>query len=50
MDRLIAGKNRTTADLEGRLYVGGREQSPFRLDESELFAPMIAELSSAASL
>jgi AAA domain/CHC2 zinc finger len=45
MDRLLAGKNRTTADLEGRLYVNSREQSPaFRLDESELFASMIAEL------
>jgi AAA domain/CHC2 zinc finger len=45
MDRLLAGKNCTVPDLEGRLYVNSREQSPvFRLDESELFAPMISEL------
>lgn len=45
MDRLLTGKNRTKADIEGQLYVNSREQSPaFRLDESELFAPMIAEL------
>jgi putative DNA primase/helicase len=45
MDRLLTGKNRTTAGLEGRLYVNSREQSPaFRLDNVELFVPMIAEL------
>jgi hypothetical protein len=45
MDRLLTGKNRTMADLEGRLDVNSREQSPsFGLDESELFIPMIAEL------
>jgi hypothetical protein len=45
MDRLLAGKNKTMADLEGRLYVNSREQSPaFCLDNVELFAPMIAEL------
>jgi hypothetical protein len=45
MDRLLAGKNCSTANLQGRLYVNSREQSPaFRLDESELFGPMIAEL------
>lgn len=45
MDRLLAGKERSREDLQGRLYVNSREQSPsFRLDESELFAPMIAEL------
>jgi putative DNA primase/helicase len=45
MDRLLTGKNRTMEDLKGRLYVNSREQSPsFRLDQSELFTPMIAEL------
>ncbi len=45
MDRLLTGKNRTRADFEDRLYVNSREQSPaFRLDESGLFLPMIAEL------
>jgi hypothetical protein len=45
MDRLLAGKNSTRADLGGRLYVNSRDQSPaFRLDETELFTPMIAEL------
>jgi hypothetical protein len=45
MDRLLNGKNRTRGDFEDRLYVNSREQSPaFRLDESGLFLPMIAEL------
>ncbi len=45
MDRLLAGKNRTTADLTDRLYVNSREQSPlFKIDVDELFTPMIGEL------
>jgi putative DNA primase/helicase len=45
MRHLLAGRGRTPADLEGRLYVNSREQSPeFRLDSAELMAPMIAEL------
>jgi putative DNA primase/helicase len=45
MDRLLAGKNRSRAELAEQLYVNSREQSPeFRLDRAELFAPMIAEL------
>ena len=45
MDRLLAGKERNRSDLQGRLYVNSREQSPvFRLDEPEFLSPMIAEL------
>jgi len=45
MDRLLAGKDRTRADLQDRLYVNSREQSPvFRLDEPDFLAPMITEL------
>jgi hypothetical protein len=45
MDRLLAGKGRTRADLQDRLYVNSREQSPvFRVDEPDFLAPMITEL------
>jgi hypothetical protein len=45
MDRLLAGKGRTRADLQDRLYVNSREQSPvFRLDEPDFLTPMIMEL------
>ena len=45
MDRLLAGKDRNRADLQGRLYVNSREQSAvFRLDEPGFLSPMIAEL------
>jgi len=45
MDRLLAGKDRSRADLQDRLHVNSREQSPvFRLDEPEFLSPMIAEL------
>lgn len=45
MSHLLAGKKRTMADLQERLYVNSREQSPeFRLDRAELLSPMIAEL------
>ena len=45
MRHLLEGKNRTLADLEGRLYVNSREQTPeFRLDKPDLLLSMIAEL------
>lgn len=45
MSRLLRGKNSTIAELEGRLYVNSREQSPdFRLDKSDLLGSMIAGL------
>ena len=45
MNRLLAGKQRLMPELNGRLYVNSREQSPeFRLDRPELLAGMIAEL------
>ena len=48
MDRLLAGRQRTRADLEGRLYINSREQSPnFKVDVAELLLPMIAELKAA---
>jgi hypothetical protein len=50
MDRLLAGRDRTAADLRDRLYVNTREQSPvFKIDTDELFAPMVAELKAAKS-
>jgi putative DNA primase/helicase len=45
MDRLLVGKERNRADLQDRLYINTREQSPnFKIDVDELFAPMLAEL------
>jgi hypothetical protein len=45
MNRLLRGKQRAMPELEGRLYVNSREQSPeFRLDRPELLTPMIVEL------
>lgn len=45
MNRLLAGRQRATSELDGRLYVNSREQSPeFRLDRPELLAAMVAEL------
>ena len=47
MDRMLRGKNRTYPDLEGFLYVNTRDQSAdFRLDKTEILAPMIAALRS----
>ena len=48
MDRLLAGRQSTRADLGGRLYVNSREQSPdFKVDVDFLLVPMIAELRAA---
>lgn len=48
MDRLLAGKERTRAELQDWLHVNTREQSKlFKIDVEELFAPMIAELKAA---
>jgi hypothetical protein len=45
MNRLLAGKQRAMSELDGRLYINSREQSPeFRLDHPELLAAMVAEL------
>lgn len=45
MSQLLKGRNRSMAELEGRLYVNSREQSPeFRLDKADLLGSMIAAL------
>jgi hypothetical protein len=45
MNRLLHGKNRTVAELEGHLFVNSREQSPhFRLDKPDLLGSMVAGL------
>jgi hypothetical protein len=45
MAHLLAGRNRAMAELEGRLCVNSREQSPeFRVDKADFLGPMIAEL------
>ena len=45
MNRLLKGRNRTVAELEGHLFVNSREQSAdFRLDKGDLLGSMIAGL------
>ncbi len=45
MERLLCGRGRERCELEGKLFVNSREQSPsFKLDRPELFGPMVESL------
>lgn len=45
MERLLRGRGRERYELEGKLFVNSREQSPsFKLDRPESFGPMLDSL------